>query len=563
MKFRLNKWLLFIIGVFYLLSITIVSYAQEAEKTEDQAIDLPPVKIDIVDSTQLVIPKEKFDGLTRPDVDMYITLTQKERLWYLPSVTSPEIDQKKAINPEDDFIFLLSAYPGLPAALAYQVLLVKGFGNSQILLDLGRSSLLSQRAAKLDKQRKMDGLTVDKLDGLFAFQTEKTNLRTGLNYKAKDLNYLDIAGGKYTNDKSLFSISADWNQKFINDIESTFSAEVSRMGIEGPLPTDSNEAIDIKTDFSLRTYLMPSTPIDTGMKIEHFTGNSENEDNKETIVKLYIRDNRIKLNPFILGVGLELALDTHKSTLDTEGRETSLYPNPYVLLTSQLGSSIILQFGLERYILKQNLNDVYMEGDYTRFDPSLNPERAWNIHASLKYNLMKKVSAKIGLFDRDISDLTDLRESKGLIGNDGNEIVAWMPDTIKSTHITGINVGWELLLLNDQLKQSIDYVHEIQNKDEFILYRPKDKGVFAIEYMAPYELKLALSAELYGTRYINKAGKKLSSYMLWKPKITKSFNKNAEASLALEFYGGKDDYQIWNGYKLPKNTVDLGVTVRF
>jgi hypothetical protein len=270
MKFRLNKLLLFMIGVFYLLSITIVSYSQEAEKTEDKAIDLPPVKIDIVDSTQLVIPKEKFDGLTRPDVDMYITLTQKERLWYLPSVTSPERVQKKAISPEDDFVFILSAYPGLPAALAYQALLVKGFGNSQILLDLGKSSLSSQRAAKLDKQKKMDGLMVDKLDGLFAFQTDKTNLRTGLNYKAKDLNYLDIGGGKYTNDRSLFSISADWNQIYINDIESNFSAEVSRMGMEGPLPTDSNEAIDIKTDFSLRAYLMPSTPINAGLKIEHF-----------------------------------------------------------------------------------------------------------------------------------------------------------------------------------------------------------------------------------------------------------------------------------------------------
>lgn len=562
-KHHYNKYLLFLIG-FCIFSLAIITYSQETEKTnENETIDLPPVKIEIVDATQLVIPKEKFDGLTRADVDLYLTLNQKERLWYIPSVSSPERIQQKTVSPENDFIFMLSAYPGLPASLAYQMLLVKSFGNSQALLDLGRSSLLSERAGKLDKQKKMNGLTTDKLNGLLAFQTEKTNFRTSLNYKAKDLNYLGISGVKYPNDRSLFSVSAGWNQKYISDIESSLNTEISRIGLEGPLVSDSNSAVDIKTDFSLRTFLSPSTPIDTGLNFEHFTGNSEDENFNETIIKLYIRDNRIKIYPFILGAGLELAVDTRKSSISSKGRETSLYPNPYALLTSQIGSSLILQFGLERYILKQSLNDVYMEGDYTRFNPSLSSERAWDIHASLKYNFMKKLNAKLTVFDKDISGLMILRESKGLIGTDGSEIVAWTPETIKNTHITGINAGWELLLFQDRLMQRVDYVHEIQNEDELILYRPKDKGIFSVEYSTPYELNLSLSAEFYGTRYVNKAGKKLSSYMLWKPRISKSFNKNAEASLVFGFYVGKDDYQIWDGYKLPKTTVDLGVTARF
>ncbi|MGB9595529.1 MAG: TonB-dependent receptor domain-containing protein, partial [Candidatus Poribacteria bacterium] len=332
---------------------------------------------------------------------------------------------------------------------------------------------------------------------------------------------------------------------------------------EGPLVSDSNKAIDIKTDFSLRTFLSASTPIDTGANFEHFIGDSESEDFNETIIKLYIRDNRIKLYPFILGVGFELALDTRKSSISLKGRETSLYPNPYALLTSQIGSSLILQFGLERYILKQNLNDVYMEGDYTRFNPSLSPERAWHIHASLKYNLMKQLNAKLGVFDKEITGLMILKESKGLVGTDGSEIIAWIPDTIKNAHITGINAGWELLLMKNRLRQRLDYVHEIQSEDELILYRPKDKGVFAVEYSTPYEINLSLSTEFYGTRYVNKSGKKLASYMLWKPKVSKSFSNSAEASLAFEFYVGKENYQIWDGYKLPKTTIDLGATVRF
>lgn len=558
-----NKYLLLLIS-FCIFSLALISYSQETEKTnEDKTIDLPPVKIEIVDATQLVIPKEKFDGLNRADVDLYLTLNQKERLWYIPAISSPERIKEKTVSPEDNFLLMLSANPGLPASLAYQMLLVKGFGNAQILLDLGRLSFLSERAGKLDKQKKMKGLTTDKLNGLFAFQAEKTNIRTGVNYKAKDLNYLGLSGARYPNDRSLFSVSTGWNQKYIGGVESSLNAEISRMGLEGPLVTDSNNAVDLKTDFSLRTYLSATAPIDTGLNFEHFIGDSESEDFNETIVKLYIRNNRVKLYPFILGVGFELALDTRKSSISLNGRETSLYPNPYALLTSQIGSSLILQFGLERYILKQNLNDVYMQGDYTRFNPSLSPERAWHIHSSLKYNFMKKLNAKIGIFDKEITGLMVLRESKGLIGTDGSEIVAWIPDTIKNAHITGINAGWELLLLKEHLKQRFDYVHEIHSEDDLILYRPKNKGIFTIEYSTPYEVNLSLSTEFYGTRYVNKAGKKLASYMLWKPKISKSFSRNAEASIEFEFYVGKENYQIWDGYKLPKTAIDLGATVRF
>ncbi|MGB9595528.1 MAG: hypothetical protein ACPL7B_04530, partial [Candidatus Poribacteria bacterium] len=220
-----NKYLLLLIG-FYIFSLALISYSQETEKVnENETIDLPPVKIEIVDATQLVIPKERFNGLTKADVDLYLTLNQKERLWYIPAISSPERIKEKTINQEDDFLLMLSAYPGLPTSLAYQMLFVKGFGNSQILLDLGRSSLLSERAGKLDKQKKMKGLTTDKLNGLFAFQAENTDFRTGLNYKAKDLNYLGVNGMRYPNDRSLFSVSTGWNQRYIGDVESSLNTE--------------------------------------------------------------------------------------------------------------------------------------------------------------------------------------------------------------------------------------------------------------------------------------------------------------------------------------------------
>jgi hypothetical protein len=551
--------LAFCLLFIFCLSIGFTAYAQEAEKGEDKAIDLPPVKIEIIDATQLTILKENFNGLAEPDSDIYIILNPKERLWYLPSTSLPEKIQGKSVRPGEDFFLALSAYPGLPPALTYQMLLVKGFGKSQILLDFGRASLLSDRTAKLvtDSSKKQDGMTIDRFNGLYAYQADNSNVRTGLNYKAKGLNYLDLKGEKYPNDRSVFNLSFDWDQEFLNGIESSVNADIARLNMKGPLSSDSDDALDLKTDIAIRTFLSPSVPIDTGLKIEHFTGNGSDEKYIETILKLYIRDNRIRLWPFILGAGIELAIDTHKSSLK-DGWKTSIYPNPYALLTSQIGSAIVLQFGLERYILKQSLENIYLNKDYVRFNPGLGTERGWNIQASLKYNLMKKFNAKVGVFDKEISNLAIFKESKN---TDRKDIISWLPESLDNTHIFGISSGWELLLLDERLKQNFEYVHEFP--DENILYRPKDKGVLNITYFASYDFELSLSAEFYGLRYINEKDAALPGYFLWKPKISKSFGKNAKVSLEFKFYTGKDDYQEWNGYSLPKNTVDFGLTVKF
>jgi hypothetical protein len=558
-KYNIIGLVFCILFIMCFFSIGFTSYAQEAEKGEDKAIDLPPVKIEIIDATQLAIPKEKFNGLAEPDSDIYIILNPKERLWYLPSTSIPEKVQGKAVKPGEDFLLALSAYLGLPPALTYQMLLVKGFGKSQVLVDFGKSSLLSNRTAKLvtDSSKKQDGMTIDRLKGLYAYQADKSNVRTGLNYKAKGLNYLDLNGEKYPNDRSVLNLSFDWDQEFLNGVESSVNADIARLNMNGPFSSNSDDALDLRTDIAIRTFLSPSVPIDTGLKIEHFTGNGRDEKYNETILKLYIRDNRIRLWPFILGTGIEFAIDTHKSSLE-DGRKTSIYPNPYARLTSQIGSAIVLQFGLERYILKQSLEELYFNKDYMRFNPGLGTERGWDIQASLKYNLMKKLNAKVGVFDKEIGNLATFKESKNIGGED---IISWLPESLDNTHIFGIISGWELLLLDEKLKQDFEYIHEFP--DENVLYRPKDKGALNITYFASYDFELKLSAEFYGLRYINEKDATLPSYFLLMPRISKSFGKNAKVSLEFRFYAGKDDYQEWNRYSLPKNTVDFGLTVKF
>jgi len=535
-----------------------ISYAQE-ESEEDKVIDLPPVKIEIVDATQLNIPKEKFHGFAKPGSELYVTLGQKERLWYLPPISIPEKVQQKSVKPKEDFLFSLSAYPGIPAALTYQMLLVKGFGKSQALLDVGRSMLRSERSAKLvsDPSKKQGNSTTDKFRGLFAYENEVSTWKTDLTYKAKSRSYLDLTGDAKPNNRSLLGLSADWNQKQSEDIRTSLNIDLSRLEMEGHGSPEPDNGLDLRTDFCIRTFWPRLNPIDTGLGIEYFDGDGNSEKFRETILRLYLRDSHIRIWPFVLGAGIELALDTHKSSLENGEWNSAIYPNPHALFTSQIGSRTILQFGLERYIIKHALEDLYLNGDYVRFNPGLRTERAWHIHASLQYRLMPKINVIIGAFDKEISNLTIFKRM-------GDSVISWVPSVRKgNAHIFGLSTGCELSFMDERLKLNFAYMHEFHDTEEHIPYRPKDKSSLTVTYLAPYGLDLSLSGEFYGPRYTDTNVNTLSRYFLCKPGISKSFGKNAITSLSAELYFGEDDYQVWEEYGLPRRTVDLGLTVKF
>jgi hypothetical protein len=205
----------------------------------------------------------------------------------------------------------------------------------------------------------------------------------------------------------------------------------------------------------------------------------------------------------------------------------------------------------------QDIKDTYIKTDYVNLKPSLFPERGLELSALLKLNPVNGFTTTVGYYDRDINDIAFPSEFQ----NDGG-IIYWLPDNYENIHISSINAGWELLLLDGRLKQSIEYVHEFYGKDKYVPYRPENKGLLNITYLAGNELEFSLLAELFGIRRISD-DENLPRYLLWKPKVSKSFWKNAEASISLGLYTGSGDYQILKGYALPKQTLDFGLSVRF
>jgi len=532
--------------------------AQEEETTdEDKITDLPPVKIEIVDTTQIDIPREKFRSFAKPDRKIYVPLSQKERPWYLPPTSLPEKIREASLKSEREFLFAVTAYTGVPATLAYQMLLVRGFDNSEALLEMGRATPRSDRTAKLasDTTKGLSDFAIDRFKGAFAYQNELSSLKTDLQYNSKDLGYLDADGEEYPNDRSMIEGRLDWGQRLSDNVQSSLNVGVSNMTMEGSFPDQKDSGLDVDADFGIRVSLTKANPVDFGLGVEYLAADSDGTDFSEAMLRLYLRDSYVRLWRFILGIGFEFAVDSRKNPAEGENWVLDFYPNPYVLLTSQFGSRTSLKLGVERSVLKQDLRKIYLESDYMRFRPDVNVEQTWDFNAAIQYKLVRKLTATIGAFDKEIKDLVIYKKTD-------DTILSWVPESLESERIIGFRAEWELSLVDDKLKQSFRYVHEIH--DQQIPYRPNDIASLTIMYIAPFGLETSIAGEFNGNRYIDgDSSESLANYFLLRPRISKNFGRYASVFVSAEFYAGKDDYQVWKEYVLPSQIVDFGLTLKF
>ena len=552
-------------GSFVLLAS--VSYAQEENEEEDKITDLPPVKIEIVDTTQLNIPREQFRSFTRPDPEIYAPLNLKERPWYLPTIAIPEKLRDIPDEAKDDFLLLLTASYGAPTMLAYQALAVKGLGKSAFLLDMGRWMPGSDRTAKLvtDVPDDSDGLgksTIDKFRGAFGSQGEKSSLSMNVQYDTRDLGYLDEDGLEYpSNDRTMADISLAWGQKLSRHARSSLDIGVSDLKMEGPLPESQDDALNLTTDLGLNLLWPGINPIDVGLGVEYLIGEKETEEFKEVTAKFYLKDNYIRFWRFVLGMGMELVFDTRQGASDNADEaanwEPDIYPTPFMLLTSRVGMKTTLQLGAEGYAHRQNLRETYLDKDYVIFNPELKMESGWHLHAALKHKLTSSFTVTVGGFGKEAKDLMAFRETD-------DDILSWDPYSLEdNVRLFGFSCGWKLLLLNGRLKHSLEYIHESNDQDGHIPYRPMDKGIMSITYLAPFGVEVSLAGKFCGTRYVGINDETLDKYSLWEPRISKTFGERASAFLSATFYAGSDEYQVWRKYGLPRRMLDFGLTLRY
>ena len=196
-----------------------------------------------------------------------------------------------------------------------------------------------------------------------------------------------------------------------------------------------------------------------------------------------------------------------------------------------------------------------------QLNPDLALERTWDLDAVLEHKVVPQFALSLGGFDKEVRELTVFEETDG-------DILSWTPSSRESARIFGFRGGLEMVLLDGLLEGSLEYIHEEHDQD--ITYRPKDRGRLNVTLLAPLEIELSLSGDFYGIRYtaLDESGdgiseESLSSYFLLKPRISRAFGKYASVFLMGAFCIGDDDHQIWEGYGLPDQTIDFGLTLKF
>lgn len=550
---------------------TSVLYAQsedEGESEEETGIQLPSVKIEVVDITRLDIPREKFQSFMKPDPAVYAPMTPKERSWHAPSSLNPEKYRATPDKLKSESLFSATAQFGVPQALAYQVLFSKGFGYSEALLDVGRANLWEERTPEYvdDSSKELSDFTIDKLRGSLAHQVQNSDLKVNIQYDGRKLGYLDDSGEESPNDRALIGLSGVWDQRLANNVSTSLNLDMSNLKMTG-IPSSGDESgLKLGADFNVAMPWPGTNPIDMGAGIKYFSNEVEETDSspasdlKETILSLFIRDKHIRLQPFILAIGAEFILDSRSFT-DAES-ETGIYIDPSLVLTTQLGDGATFQLGIERNVLEQDFNSLYMDKDYVQFNPNLALQDSREANAILKFKLAPTFTAKIEGFGKEIRNMTIFEETD-------TNILSWTPGIIKKTRIYGVSSGWKLTLMDGKIEHILEYTHE--EHDQNIPYRANDSAYTAISLFAPLGIELSLSGEFYGARYVKideadgdgEDMETLSSFFLLKPRISKTFGKYLTLFVMAELFIGDGDYQIWKGYKLPDQTVDFGLTLKF
>jgi hypothetical protein len=245
------------------------------------------------------------------------------------------------------------------------------------------------------------------------------------------------------------------------------------------------------------------------------------------------------------------------------GTGTYVQPNSNITITTKLNDSLIFQLGGSRTINRQKYAELYFYQDYTTLNPYLKLEKMCCANAALKLH-SNRINVEAGGFAQMVDDLVFLNETKKVKDSVLDEL-SWTPDNLDvEAYIFGGKIKFDLFL-SKGMNASIQFIHEFQKlKEEFqyIPYRPQDVLSLNLSYSSPSGFGFSLTGKANGSRFYNlDTDDTLPPYFLWKLRLSKTFSQYITAFISGEFSSGR--YELLKDYELPRQTVDLGVSLKF
>jgi hypothetical protein len=306
--------------------------------------------------------------------------------------------------------------------------------------------------------------------------------------------------------------------------------------------------------------------VDFGAGVEYFIATDKYADNLEEefwspVFRLYLREKFINLGVFNFRADVGAIGFRERETDD--GTRTYVQPTSNITITTKLSDSLIFKFGGSRAINRKKYAELYFYQDYTTLNPFLKLEKMWCANAALKLH-SDRINVEAGGFAQMVDDLVFLNETKNVKDSVLDEI-SWTPDNLDvEAYIFGGQIKFDLFL-SKGMNASIQFIHEFQElKEELqhIPYRPQDTLLLNLSYSSPSGFGFSLTGKANGPRFYNlDSDDTLPPYFLWKLRFSKSFSQYITAFISGEFSSGR--YELLKDYELPKQTVDLGISLRF
>jgi hypothetical protein len=569
------KWLTVFL-LFYIILLDVEISAQVPDSDEDKLkSELPErVLVTIIDTTMIqLVQRERFTDSVKPRMDKYLGIYAKERPWNLPDIlTPPKFTPSRKSGLLKNSLVLLTIYPSFPQALFYQGFLSGHLEDMDGLLYFNRQNLFDSRTENRGKYN------VDNFRGVWGYNyRDLTNLKADIRYDAKNLGWLREPvineSPEETNllrkDIALFDATFDWRQRFAENAQSKINFNITSFRMDSQDSNETDIGTDVGINVEIATYLPFGNPIELGGGVEYFVATDKYPDDMREeekfwspIFRLYFREKFINIGAFNFRADVGAVGFRERKT--DGGYRTYLQPNPSITIITKLSDNLVFQLDGSRTIKRKKYDDLYFYNDYIALNPFLKFEKTWRANATLKLT-SKEANIEATGFSQMVDDLVFLNKTENVkeLSKDVLGELSWTPDNLDA-YIFGGQFKFDLLLA-EKMKASMRFIHEFQQLKEegqYIPYRPQDTLSLSLSYSLPNGFGFNLVGEANGSRFYDlSSDDTLPPYFLWQLKLSKIFSQYIRAFIGGQFRSGDDE--ILKGYKLPKQSVDFGISLEF
>ena len=432
----------FFLAFTILFSFFISSIVCPQNLDDEERIRLDEQTIGIIDTTQVQLePRIRFNSPFKPSVHRAFGVYAKERLWNLPSIYTPQKIDRQTLEINKSHSVLVTASPSIPISPFFTALLagsaydkVNGYMefNYQDLDDLKKSNQGTEVALKAGLNLTYRSLSEIALSAQMSMRDLPWPLATsGITTQESPTSNTNSSNvsDQLANIYNLQLFTSNWNlHHWLSDkTQFTSNGQLEVFGAKPSVSTLNDEVTDLQANFNIRSHFLNlANPIHFGINSQYLSiaenlSTGQSNQNWSTLLELYAKDQFTQIGPFVFGLSVGVVSfrnlepnDISKNSKLGYVESTKIEPSGTLTITTQLSNSWRLNFEGKRKIHHHTISELYLNNNYVRVNPFLNPEKNWSQLIDLTYNRGQRIDFSLSAFANRTIDLIYLAESNSL-----------------------------------------------------------------------------------------------------------------------------------------------------